>query len=78
MNEYPTHKDYAEDKGRRDSPSECQLLCQQTKGCKAFVWKPNRNCWLKKAYSKRIHQDGSFSGKRECDQGIHLLIYNTI
>ena len=73
LNADSSDPDYGEGKGMRDSPSLCQQLClDRGSDCKAFVWKPNKSCWLKKAYSKeiRINQVGTLSGKRVCDTGV--------
>ena len=66
-------KDYGKGPGKRDSPFECQRLCQKRGGCKAFVWKPTRECWLKSEYLKKKNQKSTISGRKYCDEGINQL-----
>ena len=74
LNADPSHTYYGEGNGRQNSSSECQKLCQNTPRCVAFVWKPNRYCWLKPELKTRINQDGTISGKRDCVKGKPLLL----
>ena len=68
--------DYGKGSGKRDSPSECQRLCQKRDGCKTFVWKPNRVCWLKSEYVKKKNQEGTISGQKYCDENTHAIMPN--
>ena len=54
--------------GKRESPKECQKLCQQTNGCLVFTYEQKRRaCWLKSEDSIKKNQSGSISGRNYCE-----------
>ena len=76
LNNQPDDKNYAWEDGKRNSPLECQKLCQSTKECKAFTYYPrNGHCWLKTSDSDRREFGGMISGPKHCDmKGTHRKI----
>ena len=63
---------------QKDSAAQCQLLCQQTRDCRAFTYIPNsyngkhgdaakRKCHLKNAnFVQHTNQEGLVSGPKFC------------
>ena len=67
MNDNPSDKDYASGKGKRDSVSECQKLCQSRKGCLFFTYhSSSKTCWLKAGRITRASFAGWVSGRKYC------------
>ena len=67
LNDDPNGGNYGAGDGMRDSTEECQRLCQITKGCALFTYKPaKKECWLKTNDTGRTLQDGVISGQKYC------------
>ena len=69
INADPNDKDYGRDAGKRDSPEDCQRLCQDRQDCAFFTYKErNKECWLKTSDAGRHYQERSnaISGKKYC------------
>ena len=48
---------------KRDSADGCQALCNETPGCKYFVWNIAENaCWLKSSLSGKYDSNAVISG----------------
>ena len=52
---------------RRNSPEECQILCQRTSGCVGWEWGSYGGdaCWVKSKLGSPQHQTGLVAGKRD-------------
>ena len=67
MNSNPMDKDYASGKGKRDSVSECQKLCQSRKGCLFFTYhSSSKDCFLKAGHITKASFAGWVSGRKYC------------
>ena len=67
MNGNPMDKDYASGKGKRDSVSECQKLCQSRKGCIFFTYhSSSKDCFLKAGRITKASFAGWVSGRKYC------------
>ena len=67
MNNNPMDKDYASGKGKRDSVSECQKLCQCRKGCLFFTYhSSSKSCFLKAGRIIKASFVGWVSGRKYC------------
>ena len=60
---------------RRESPSQCQFLCQQTDGCEQFTWISTNNSWIDgrkrcclkyQANATSTFEEGVVSGPKAC------------
>ena len=60
---------------RRDTPVECQLLCQEVFGCGSFTWidintplweKDRKRCCLKRKHQRTQYVKGVVSGPSTC------------
>ena len=56
----------AKGQGKRDSPEECQQLCQETPGCNAFTYRPV-GCWMKSTKAPGIKSSDAVSGDKYCN-----------
>ena len=79
MNGNNAHENHALGEGKRDSPEECQQLCQQTQGCVVFTFRPNnRECWLKHTKTGGRRSSGAISGDKYCEgkffEGLQYII----
>ena len=58
-------------KGKKNTSSECQKLCQETDGCKVFNWYTDKVCALKSTFTGKVV---IISGKRNCPGKLNHFI----
>ena len=69
LNDKPDGKDYGMGSGMRNTPVDCQNLCQKTNDCKFFSWTKPNICWLKKTKASSKIELNTISGEKCCKKG---------
>ena len=79
INDIETEENYGLGGGRRKSHTECQKLCQSTKGCNVFSYNSKYNaCWLKSTESGKGYSKEAISGPKICPKGIKYPILTPV
>ena len=62
--------------GRRNSPEECQQLCQEVQECNFFTYTPtDQACYLKTSSSGKRKHTYATSGPRICQKGYYIKTF---